>query len=322
MSTPSASLDAAISEAEVPAHLDPSLATDLRSQSDTDHLSAPANSPLSIRSDDAMPVDPSLDDVALRNRFQTPDENTSPAYPSPSRTPGPQCRHHSPDIEDRSASYDTPSRKRRRMNTKEGEKTEASSVNTSPSSSSGPPRRFRGPGKKRKAIVPYFEDSRFLNIKEPLRLQVTEYTELKGMQDALKLVEAFELQTVEGVQPKPSDPLVRKLKCRLDECDKLERKGHSLAIRAQVERYFNMVQVIAEFHRRKSEKADGETDDDIVREFKKELFPEQTPKKAQAAWDYFYRVARVLFETVQRYGYGVLVFPLYGVTKKRFVLYV
>ncbi|KAF5131526.1 hypothetical protein E5D57_007881 [Metarhizium anisopliae] len=62
-----------------------------------------------------------------------------------------------------------------------------------------------------------------VHVKEPLRLQVTGYTELKGIQDALKLVEAFEAQTVEEVQPRPSVPLVRKLKCRLDECDKLER---------------------------------------------------------------------------------------------------
>lgn len=194
-----------------------------------------------------------------------------------------------------------------------------SSAEISQSSSSSPPRKFRGPGKKKKAIVPYFEEPRFLNVKEPLRLQVIEYTELKGIQDALKLVEAFECQTVEGVQPEPSASLVRKLKCRLDECDKLEARGYSLAVRAQVERYFNMIQVIAEFFRRKKEKVEGETDDDIVREFKKELFPEQIPKQAQSSWDYFYRVGKVLFAAVQRYGYGVLVFPLYGVTKKRFV---
>ena len=96
----------------------------------------------------------------------------------------------------------------------------------------------------------------------------------------------------------------------------MEKQGNGLMIRATIERRFYEVQLMAEY-RKQILKAENAAQ--VTRKFKEEMFAEQTPNKKSASWDYFIRTATPVFEAVQRYGYGTLIFPLSNVNKKRFV---
>lgn len=281
---------------------------------------ARANSPSHVCSDYGVQCSPSLDDAVSHGDCQTSEERTPPPYPTPWSTPGPQWRFRTPDNGARSASHDAASRKRQRTNERETNEKEDASLHDSRSCTPHHQRRSRGRERKKTETGPNLEYRGFLEIEESLHLQVFKYAESDGLQDAWNLVDAFRSQSIEEVQLSPSGSRVKRLKCYLDFCDALEAKGSSLTIRAQVGRRFHMVQTIAELRRRKKRKRKGETITSIVTEFKQELFPGKSPTEAQSSWDYFCRVGNVLLKSVERYGYGVLVFPLCGASNRRFVI--
>lgn len=181
-------------------------------------------------------------------------------------------------------------------------------------------RRFRGPGKKKKTTPPDFDIPRFSKIREALRRQIFEYNGLHSLQDLWKMVNAFRSRTAEQVCREPSDSLVGQLQRGIEFCDVLEKKDESLLIRAMVERRFYMVQLIAEYRKAKQEKEAGAGFDNVDEAFKRDLFPGKDAENVRSTWDYYLRCGRPLFAAVERYGYGVLLFPLRKVTNKRFAL--
>lgn len=181
-------------------------------------------------------------------------------------------------------------------------------------------RRFRGPGKKEKSAPPDFGVSRFSEIGETLRRQIFEYNGLHGLQDLWKMVNAFRSSTTEQVYRRPSDSFIQQLQRGIEFCDALEKKGESLLVRAMVERRFYMVQLIAEYRKAKKEKEAVAGFDNVDEAFKRDLFPGKDSEHVRSTWDYYLRRGRPLLAAVERYGYGVLLFPLRRVTNKRFAL--
>ncbi|OAQ60874.1 kinase domain-containing protein [Pochonia chlamydosporia 170] len=277
-----------------------------------DNASLRANSPLSTHCGDNVPANLNPNEEVVRDRGQTPEEMNAPSYPSPSPTPRPQRRSRVTDGKDSVASTEQPARKRRRTNEKEKdtERMQASSSSSS-SSSIQPPRKVRGPGKKKKKVVPEFR-----TLKEPLRRQISEYTEQDAIRDVGRLIDAFVSQSVEEAMIDSTGSWVSKMKCHIDFCDRLQAKGKALTIRGLVQRRFNVLLLIAEFLRLKKEEKEGKRSGDIASEIKKGLFPNKTRGKANSEWDNIYREGKVLYDAVQENGFGVLIFPLCGVTKK------
>lgn len=191
----------------------------------------------------------------------------------------------------------------------------------SPSSvTPGAQRRFRGPGKKKKSPPPDFGNPRYSEIEESLRRHIFEYDGLHGLQDLWKMVNAFRSESTEQVYNMPSDSWIRRLQCRIEFCDALERKGESWLIRATIERRFYMVQLVAEYRKAKEESQASASSDEVAQIFTRDLFPGKDYKDVKSTWDYYLSLGTPLLEAVERYGYGVLLFPLRKATTKRFSL--
>jgi hypothetical protein len=183
-------------------------------------------------------------------------------------------------------------------------------------SHSGP--RRRGPGRKPKEKPPEFEEPRFSAIFERLRLEVCRPKNLNTLQDAWKLYNAFQLQRVELPSVLPGSK-VRQLQCRIEFCDALEKKGDGTAIRARVQRRFELAHLAAEYRKAKEEVQNGGRSDNVNETFKRELFPERDPTERCTIWEYYRQVGEPLLQMVERYGYGALVYPGLNITEKRFV---
>ena len=178
--------------------------------------------------------------------------------------------------------------------------------------------KVRGPGRKQKTPVPDFNEERFANIFEPLRREISEYTLVNGLQDAWRVVDALRWPDPEAAKLDKSLSRVQRLQWQLQHCDTLETKDYSLPTLTVIQRRFYMVQLMAEYRNATKEEHKGDGSG-VVKTFQREMFPELDSQQRQKRWDYFNRTAEPLFQAVQRYGYGVLIFPLRNVTMKRYV---
>ncbi|KAK3177470.1 hypothetical protein K4F52_009761 [Lecanicillium sp. MT-2017a] len=173
--------------------------------------------------------------------------------------------------------------------------------------------KFRGRGKKQKTPAPDFNDRRFTRINETLRREISVATPLQGLQSAWRLANALATKAIPQININPSDSRIKQLQCRIEYCDELRVKGNSLSTRAVIEQRFYMVQLMAEY--RKAKQA-GTAADDVAAAFQEELFPDKEQRHRRSTWDYYSRVGVTLLNAVERYGYGVLLYPLGKVTKK------
>lgn len=164
--------------------------------------------------------------------------------------------------------------------------------------------------------VPDFNEERFANIFEPLRREISEYTLVNGLQDAWRVVDVLRWPDPEGAKLDKSLSRVQRLQWQFQRCDTLETKDYSLPTLAVIQRRFYMVQLMVEYLNaiREGHKGSG-----AIKTFQREMFPGLGSQQRQKRWDYFNRTAEPLFQAVQRYGYGVLIFPLRNVTMKRYV---
>ncbi|PQK15639.1 hypothetical protein BB8028_0005g11510 [Beauveria bassiana] len=175
--------------------------------------------------------------------------------------------------------------------------------------------KVRGPGRKQKTLVPDFNEERFANIFEPLRREISEYTLVNGLQDAWRVVDALRWPDPEAANLDKSLSRVQRLQWQFQHCDTLDTKDYSLPTLTVIQRRFYMVQLMAEYRNATREEHNGDGSG-VIKTFQREMFPELGSQQRQKRWDYFNRTAEPLFQAVQRYGYGVLIFPLRNVTMK------
>lgn len=170
---------------------------------------------------------------------------------------------------------------------------------------------------KKQGPAPDCLNQKFAMIKQPLRRQIYTCKGLDCLRDCWRMLYAFRSQTIEQVQCPPLEYRIRQLKCRMISCDALEKKNCILNVKAHIERRFCLVQLIAEYNRKKGEAEINNSSTSVDEEFKKELFPHKTSKQAESSWNHCRREGEVLLAAVHRFGYGVLVFPLRKATRRR-----
>ncbi|EJP61009.1 transposase-like protein [Beauveria bassiana ARSEF 2860] len=154
------------------------------------------------------------------------------------------------------------------------------------------------------------------NIFEPLRREISEYTLVNGLQDAWRVVDALRWPDPDVAKLDKSLSRVQRLQWQLQRCDTLEIKDYSLPTLTVIQRRFYMVQLMAEYRNATREVHNGDGSG-VIETFAREMFPELGSQQRQKRWDYFQQTAEPLFQAVERYGYGVLIFPLRNVTMKR-----
>lgn len=132
------------------------------------------------------------------------------------------------------------------------------------------------------------------------------------------MVDALRWPDPEAAKLDKSLSRVQRLQWQLQHCDTLETKDYSLPTLTVIQRRFYMVQLMAEYRNATREEHNGDGSG-VIKTFQREMFPELGSQQRQKRWDYFNRTAEPLFQAVQRYGYGVLIFPLRNVTMKRYV---
>lgn len=182
-----------------------------------------------------------------------------------------------------------------------------------PSTATTKKRRCRGPGKAKKAPGPVFNEPGFASLDESIRSAVFSFKTHEAVLDCKVLVEAFGTEVPVRAALNPADSRVKQLHTCLEHCNALEAAGNCMRTRAAVEWRFYLVELIAEYRRAKAKTKGSRCDES----FRKELYPKKEANQAKSAWDYDYRVGEVLLQAVERYGYGVLMFPLHRLTKKR-----
>ena len=188
-------------------------------------------------------------------------------------------------------------------------------ITPTPESTPTPQKRTRGPGKKRKRGAPACE-ARFRHIHEEPRQEASNPLEVHMVLDTCKLYQAFEPQFFEDVPNDAEGSVVGKIRQRIMFCHTLKRRGSSMVIRAIVQERFELVILAYEF-RKATAHVSRMVSRKVRRDFIAELFPGKNPEETQ--WDYYWQVGFPLLRLVERYGWGVLVFPTLNMTKKRFV---
>lgn len=178
-------------------------------------------------------------------------------------------------------------------------------------------KRTRGPSKKTRIETPACE-ARFLSIYEPLRKATSRALQVDMAVDAYKLYQAFEPETMNDL---PNDAgegsVVGKIRQRIEFCELLKGRGSSMVIRATVQQRFELVILAYEYRKATADLSKGAAQK-ARRAFIAELFPGKKP--SDTPWRYYWQVGNPLLRLVERYGWGVLVFPTIKMTKKRFVI--
>ena len=175
---------------------------------------------------------------------------------------------------------------------------------------------FRGPGRKEKTPAPDFNDERFTNISEQLRREIANYNLTKGFQDAWKVGDGLRGLHLGTAKVDTSLSRVQALQHEIQHCDLPDAKYYGLPTLSTIKQRFHMVQLMAEYQKAAAANHKGDKSG-ILKTFQRKIYAEQSSEQRRKSWDYFNRTAWPLFKAVERYGYGVLIFPLHNVTMKR-----
>lgn len=157
----------------------------------------------------------------------------------------------------------------------------------------------------------------FSSLDESIRRQVYNFTPRDALHECKIFIDAFHTETIVTVDISTVHSRLKQLHACMEHCNALEAVGNGMRIRAVVEWRFYLVQLIVEYRKAKAEREVGIRSDDVNDTFRRELYPKKNASQAKSAWEYDYRIGEILFDAVQRYGYGALIFPLHRLTKKR-----
>lgn len=215
------------------------------------------------------------------------------------------------------APVDTGSGTYHRVSKDETCENECSQAGESSISTESAQQKLHDPELKKQGTAPDFNNPKFATIKQPLRRQIYTCRGLDCLRDCWIMLDAFRSHTIEQVQCTPLEPRIRQLKYRMKSCDALEKKNCALDVKAHIGRRFCLVQLIAEYYKKKGEAEMNNNSSSVDEEFKRELFPHKNSKQAESSWNYCRREGEVLLAAVHRFGYGVLVFPLRKATRRR-----
>lgn len=189
----------------------------------------------------------------------------------------------------------------------------------SPSSTPPRKRQYRGAGKKKQPPAPDFGEPRYRKLGDSLRQEVSKSLTVECVRHIMELLSAFQVMVAQQVTPPFPTSDIKQVQLRIQFCDQLEQRSDGVRLRARIQRYFELVVLADLFRKAKQAKAMGARSDNITQTFIKDLFPGSDPKTKRSTWTYYKRVGEALLHLVERFGWGVLLFPGINVIGKRFV---
>ncbi|KJZ67945.1 hypothetical protein HIM_12666 [Hirsutella minnesotensis 3608] len=182
-------------------------------------------------------------------------------------------------------------------------------------------KRCRGPGRKPRPEAPECEP-RFLIIDEGLRLAVSKPPSSQDVQNFSSLIKTFQCHAAQANEQistgSSKDIRLRIFKKYPDLCFAPETSDRGLEIRTMVQKQFECVLLASEYRKaRLSKKAEWRTAG-VSRTFSLEIFPDLhvEPRVRYKKMYYYLQVGEPLLRLVERFGWGVLIFPGLNLTLK------